>query len=326
MNPMVTLVIPTLNGADLIEETVASALSQDYPNLDIVISDNGSKDETPALLRSLTNGDRRVRLRRNDATVPIQVHFNQCVESARGEFMIMLDDDDTISPNFVSALVAVASRYHDVDVVVPRNVIVDDHGVVRQELATPAGDVSNGVEFVCHWLYYRTPAVFASVGTVLMRTSLVRRFGGYQALARGRNIDNLLFLQCAIGGRVGFAHDAVFRWRVYDASYAAAPSPRELASASRGFIRHLQRDPATVAAMAELPRAQRKEIVDGVRFMAAHELMRTTGFRHKRFGLDKLRSIFVFPFHSMYYRLVLAHYWRRIGMLARTTGVGVQVK
>jgi hypothetical protein len=60
--------------------------------------------------------------------------------------------------------------------------------------------------------------------------------------------------------------------------------------------------------------------------MAAHELMRITGFRNKRFGLDKLRSIFVFPFHSMYYRLVLEHYWRRIGLLARTAAVGAQVK
>ena len=215
MNPLVTLVVPTLNGSDLIEETVASVLSQDYENLDILISDNGSRDETPALLRSLTNGDPRVRIRRNDVTVPIYDHFNQCVEAARGEFLIMLDDDDTISANFVSALVAVAARHQDVNVVVPRNVIVDERGALTKEMATPTGDVFDGQEFVCNWLYYRTPPVFASVGTVLARTALVRRFGGYQALARGRNIDNLVFLQCAVGGRVGFAHDAVFRWRVY---------------------------------------------------------------------------------------------------------------
>ena len=314
MDPLVTLVIPTLNGSDYIRETVSSALSQDYANLDILISDNGSRDETLELVRSVTKGDARVRFRRNEATVPIYTHFNQCVDAARGEFLTILDDDDTISPNFISSTVRVASQFPDVNVVVPRNIIVDANGIVTRELATPDETVLDGVEFVCHWVYGRTPDYFASVGTVLSRTATVRHFGGYQAFVRGRNIDNLIFLQCAISGsgRIGFAHDAVFRWRVYERSYAASPPLGQLASASKGFVKHLQRDPRTVAALGRLPEEQRQEIVYGVERMAAFELLHISKFFETSFTRKKLRDIFIFPIHPLYYRTILGHYRNRL--------------
>ena len=46
--PLVTVAIPTLNGADYIRETLMSLLAQDYPNLDILVSDNGSTDDSLA--------------------------------------------------------------------------------------------------------------------------------------------------------------------------------------------------------------------------------------------------------------------------------------
>ena len=312
MNPLVTLVVPTLNGSDYIQETVSAALAQDYGNLDILISDNGSRDETLELVKSVTKDDPRVRFRRNEQTVPIYEHFNQCVAAARGEFLIVLDDDDTISPNFVSACVEVASRHPNVHVVVPRNVIVDDNGVVTNELATPEGDVFDGVEFVCDWLYGRTPAVFASVGTVLSRTALVREFGGYQPFVRGRNIDNLVFLQCAISGRVGFAHEALFKWRVYVRSYAASPPLRQLSSASRDFVKHVETDPRTLQALSMLAPERREQIIDGVRLMAAAELLHVTKFWEQPFGLAKLKNLFIFPIHRRYYQLVFSHYWNRV--------------
>ena len=71
MKPLVTLLLPTLNRTTYLREALDSVLAQDYPNLDILISDNGSSNETPEFVRSIVNGDPRVRFRRNDLTVPI---------------------------------------------------------------------------------------------------------------------------------------------------------------------------------------------------------------------------------------------------------------
>src|SRR6266851_278874 len=98
MNPLVTLAITTLNRPDYLRETLLSVLAQDYSNLDILVSDNGSNAETLAVARALSRDDARVRFRRNDATVSVNEHFNQCVQAARGELFTIVNDDDLINP------------------------------------------------------------------------------------------------------------------------------------------------------------------------------------------------------------------------------------
>jgi glycosyltransferase involved in cell wall biosynthesis len=271
--PLVTLAVPTLNRTDYLREALESVLAQDYPNLEILVSDNGSRDATPGLARAVIQDDPRVRFRRNEATVPIHEHFTQCIEAARGEFFVLLCDDDRISPSFVSELVRMALRYPEVNVVVPATVTMDEHSSVIETFSIPEKEVAGGDEVVCHWLYGRRPALFASVVTVLTRTERLRRFGGYQGLAGGRNNDNLLFLQSAVAGHVGFARHAVFHSRVHNRSYGANVTPAQIAQSSRQFLAHLQRDPDTAKVLAVLPAAQQKKILSGIRYMTAVELV-----------------------------------------------------
>ncbi len=153
MNSLVTLVVPTLNGTHYLRETLLSVLAQDYQDLDILVSDNGSRPETMELAKRLAEGDPRVRFRRNEDTVPIHVHFNQCLEAARGEFFIILSDDDLVSPNFVTECVGVAQRHADLNVVLPKSVVIDANGEVLRELATSQSEVLDGHRVICNWLY-----------------------------------------------------------------------------------------------------------------------------------------------------------------------------
>src|SRR5689334_8968751 len=117
MKPRLTLAVPTFNRAGYLRETLKCLLGQVYENFDIMVSDNGSSDETPKIISSFMASDRRVRGRRNESTVPSHVHFSQCLEAARGEYFILLCDDDWISSGFVSELVTIALQYTDVNVV-----------------------------------------------------------------------------------------------------------------------------------------------------------------------------------------------------------------
>ena len=192
MNPLVTIALTTRNRTTYLREIVACALAQDYPNLDILISDNGSSDDTPVLAKKLARSDPRVRFRRNDKGVLQHEHFTQCAREARGEYFILLHDDDWINSSFVSELVAVATRNPDVNVVVPANVTFNEQGTIIREFATPAGEVFDGFTFIHNWLYGEGPQILACLCTILLRTKIVCDFGGYHALTSGRNIDNLL--------------------------------------------------------------------------------------------------------------------------------------
>ena len=106
-----------------------------------------------------------------------------------------------------------------------------------------------------------------------MRTEVIRRFGGYQSFEGGRNIDNLLFLQCAITSRVGFAERARFYWRSYPESYGSRATPKEIANSGRAFRQHLRRDPETTRALAALPLSSRKRILRGILELNIGELV-----------------------------------------------------
>src|SRR4029077_11803632 len=125
---------------------------------------------TPSIIRALVNSDPRVRLRRNETTVPAHEHFTQCVRAARVEYFVLLHDDDRINSSFVAEVVGVATRHPDVNVVVPANVMMDEQGATIREFEKPNCEIFDGPTFVCNWLESRGPEVLLDVTTILMRT------------------------------------------------------------------------------------------------------------------------------------------------------------
>jgi glycosyltransferase involved in cell wall biosynthesis len=271
--PLVTLAVTTRNRLGYLGETLAKVREQDYTRLDVLVSDNASDDTVFQQVRALASSDLRFRLRHNDTVVPIHEHFTQCVEDAQGEYFVLLNDDDLINSCFVSKMVEIVTRYPDVNVVVPRNIIINEQGTVIREFPAPKGAVFDGPSFVTDWLYHIEPELLHNVTTILARTNLVKRFGGYQHLTRGQNADNLLFLQCGITSRVGFASEAVFYCRTHSDSLSDGKVWQEVADSGLQFIRHLYRDHETERALRSLPKRCRRRIIDGVRQITARDVI-----------------------------------------------------
>jgi len=319
MQPLVTIIVPTLNRTKYLRESLKAVLGQDYPNLAILVSDNGSTDDTPVVARALTSGDSRVRFRRNEATVPIYEHFNQCLRAVRGEWYLIACDDDAISLNCVSECMAVVHRHPSMHVVLPACVTMDEAGSTLTTFARPAGERLDSIEFVKHWLNEKSPPYFACLATMLTRTETVRRFGGYQAFARGQNIDNLLFIQCAVSGPVGFAGDATFKWRIYQHSYGSVSDPKLVGRSSYQLVRHLRTDPETIAALAALSPAERTSVVDGARLLSTRAFLYCIRFYDE--PLTAFRRRFDFPFDPQFYRLVAGFYLRYFKARVQARGV-----
>ena len=101
----VSICIPTHNGARWIEESVASALSQTYPSLEILVVDDRSTDNTVEIVRSIN--DDRVRVVVNETRQGLAGNWNQCVRLAKGEFIKFLFQDDALYPHCVERMMAV---------------------------------------------------------------------------------------------------------------------------------------------------------------------------------------------------------------------------
>ena len=93
---LVTIAIPTLNRSEFLRLSVESALLQTYSNIEILVSDNASEDETPAVLANF--GDKRLRTLRQESRVTMFANWNSVLRAARGEYFLLLSDDDLLEP------------------------------------------------------------------------------------------------------------------------------------------------------------------------------------------------------------------------------------
>lgn len=106
--PLVSICIPTYNGAEFIEEALNSALEQTYKNIEIVVSDDSSNDNTLSIIRE----------RLDKAEVPFAIYnhdpkgiganWNYCVEKANGTFVKFLFQDDLLRADCIEKMVELA--------------------------------------------------------------------------------------------------------------------------------------------------------------------------------------------------------------------------
>lgn len=106
--PRVTLLLVSYNQEDYIEEAIAGALAQDYPNLEIVISDDASKDATferiQACFRAYS-GPHQIKLLQNPQNLGIGGNIDQAVRQSSGELIFISGGDDVSLPMRVSSVV-----------------------------------------------------------------------------------------------------------------------------------------------------------------------------------------------------------------------------
>lgn len=102
-HPLVSVVIPVYNGQDYIEEAINSVLAQTYPNLEIIVVDDGSTDNTPHLLKKYTAQEKIILLsHQNRQNMGVSHSRKLAVTSAKGEYIAFLDADDIFLPQKIT--------------------------------------------------------------------------------------------------------------------------------------------------------------------------------------------------------------------------------
>lgn len=111
-NPLLSVIIPVYNvSGKLLAACLDSLLDQSYPNFEVCLVDDASTlPETGETLREYAQKDSRIRISRHPVNQHIARTTNDAAAMARGEFLVLMDDDDTLSPN---ALYEVAKAIND---------------------------------------------------------------------------------------------------------------------------------------------------------------------------------------------------------------------
>src|SRR5580698_867963 len=126
---LVSVVIPTYNRAHIVAKAIASALAQDYQATEVVVVDDGSTDDTEARIKDDFAGDPRVRYVRKANGGPAGAR-NVGFAHARGEYVALLDSDDTWHPWKLGVQVRCMERYPDLGMTWTDMEMIDPSGRV----------------------------------------------------------------------------------------------------------------------------------------------------------------------------------------------------
>jgi len=221
MAERVTVVIPTRNRCQLLRQTLATVLAQDGVDVDVVIVDEGSTDETPEMLQRMPQD--RVTLLRHEQAEGVSVARNAGIAAATGEWVAFVDDDDIWAPMKLRAQLAA---------------IHDDPGA--EWACVGAVRVNEQLELLGRERYEAVAATAADsllacnvipggASGVLARTGLVRQVGSFDpALANLADYD--LWIRLSLAAPLAVVDRPLVGYRVHSTGMAhnVARSEREL--------------------------------------------------------------------------------------------------
>jgi glycosyltransferase involved in cell wall biosynthesis len=198
----VTIGIPTINRSKTALEAIHSALAQTYPDIEVIVSDDASTDDTVERVREIQ--DRRLVVFEQKQRLGLVGNFDFCLRNATGEFFLLLGDDDVLLPNAIEKL---ANPLLEPSTLPQKNSIgvawcpcrisdVDSTQFWTTEAGPPIE--SAAAMLVALWAGNRGPRL----SSILLRTEDAIDVGGFD-----RKYGDL----CDIGnwGRVALLHDSV---------------------------------------------------------------------------------------------------------------------
>lgn len=210
----VSVCIPTFNAAKYLRECIESVLAQTYPDFELLISDDGSSDNTCEIAASFS--DARIRVCRLGRNMGIPYNFNNAVTLSRGSYIKLLCYDDFLEPTCLERQVNLLDRRSEAVMVTSGLRYVDENGrAVRAVSHFPREKVIGDVEVVAGTLVYGN--IIGSPSAVLIRRESLLKAGPFSE-DYPQFMDVEMWLRIAAQGKVAFLPEALCRFRLHPQS------------------------------------------------------------------------------------------------------------
>lgn len=128
MEPLVSVCIPAYNSSATIAGTIRSVLGQTYGNLEVIVADDKSSDDTVAIVEALAAEDSRVKLYRNEKNLGMSGNWNHCLKLCRGEYIKLICADDRIETDAIEKEAAAMREHPTVNLVESDTRLMDRNG------------------------------------------------------------------------------------------------------------------------------------------------------------------------------------------------------
>lgn len=127
-NPKITIGIPVYNADKHIRLSIQSVLNQSFNNFELIISDDGSTDNSLSIIKSFD--DNRITIIADGTNHGISYRLNEQINRAKGEYFVRMDADDIMFPNRVQKQLDYLELNPNIDVVGSQCIIIDDNNYI----------------------------------------------------------------------------------------------------------------------------------------------------------------------------------------------------
>ncbi len=206
--PLVSIIITSYNRSAMLPKAIESALAQNYPNLEIVVSDNCSTDGSDDIIKKYTS-DPRLVYSRNDQNIGMLPNFRKATyDIAKGEFITYVNCDDYLIDNsFITDCVKLVNKYENVFLVHGRmNFYSQGNNVLWEMPESPyfTQEIWDGKD-----VFFRSMQTgLLSWGACLMKRSEMRRLGSLMSDYHNGDLDSNYRIM--LTGKVAFINRACY--------------------------------------------------------------------------------------------------------------------
>ena len=135
-NPLVSVCIPTYNNARHIGKTLRSIINQTYKNIEIVVCDNASTDDTKGVIKSFS--DERIKYYKNPKTIICLANWNLSIKLATAGYVSVYHSDDIYEPQIIEKELEFLENHPDVGAVFCLDKVIDENDIyIRKGIKLP---------------------------------------------------------------------------------------------------------------------------------------------------------------------------------------------
>jgi glycosyltransferase involved in cell wall biosynthesis len=240
---MVSAIIIFYNERNYLAAAIASVQAQSFNDWELILVDDGSTDESPAIARAAAASDNRIRYVQHDegANLGMSASRNRGIAEAKGEFIGFLDGDDVWLPTKLSEQIEVMARQPQAGMIYGRTQIwrswsggsdfFYDMGVKLDRLYNPP---------ILFNLLVRNRAQTPTTINALIRTSLVRQTGGFENQFRSMFEDQVFFAKALLAAPCYVSGSVWARYRQHNTSCTASIAFKDEWHARAIYLKWLQ--------------------------------------------------------------------------------------
>lgn len=210
--PLLSIVVPVYNvDSRWLELCVNSIKAQTYTNWELCLADDHSSDsQVRPCLEALAASDERIKVVFREENGHISRATNSALELASGEFVVLMDNDDELSPHALYEVAAALNRNPELDLVYSDEDKIDEAGNRSDPTFKPdfSPDLLLSTNYISHLGVYRT--------------SIVRSIGGFRTGYEGSQDYDLVlrFMEASSSERVCHIPKILYHWRMLPTSTA----------------------------------------------------------------------------------------------------------